>query len=504
MAITQCVLNGRVIAPNGSTPATKLVITTVAEALGADASQVIAGSSEYPLIDGMIADDAVIYSGVRYTAEIFVGGSRATPQPIFIAVPELAEGTVVLWQDLIAAAQTPVAVGRFPLYKGDTITGNLSSGAVADGWRVVADGDGGYTHVAPTAGDGDMRSVIYDPQTIAADAFDRANHTGAQAIATITNLQSTLDAKAAAATVSAHTSNVSNPHATTAAQTGALAIASSLSDLGNPSTARTNLGLGSSATHDVPASGNATGAQVVTAGDTRLTDARTPTTHASSHASNGSDPITPASIGAAPLASPTFTGTVTVPTRSPGDATTAAASTAFVAAALSALGAETIGLHPYCQVRDEKSNGTSGGTFTGGSPQQHTLTTVVANYSTGLSNAQLLSSNLITLEAPSSGTYRYEIHARFIVTNVTQVSPRLFVNGSDSGLRWPMNDWREVSVNRPVTFEGFVDVPSGSNRTLGIYGQCDATVSGNGWGNAAAFDGEPEVYAIVTINRVKI
>lgn len=43
-----------------------------------------------------------------------------------------------------------------------------------------------------------------------------------------------------------------------------------------------------------------TGALILTS-DARLSDARTPTAHASSHASAGSDPLSPAAIGAAPL-----------------------------------------------------------------------------------------------------------------------------------------------------------------------------------------------------------
>ncbi len=41
-----------------------------------------------------------------------------------------------------------------------------------------------------------MLAALYDPQGIVANAFARANHTGTQAIATVSGLQSALDAKA--------------------------------------------------------------------------------------------------------------------------------------------------------------------------------------------------------------------------------------------------------------------------------------------------------------------
>lgn len=50
--------------------------------------------------------------------------------------------------------------------------------------------------------------------------------------------------------------------------------------------------LGTAAAKDIPATGDATTAQVVFGTDSRLTNARTPTAHAASHAAAGSDPLT--------------------------------------------------------------------------------------------------------------------------------------------------------------------------------------------------------------------
>jgi hypothetical protein len=86
----------------------------------------------------------------------------------------------------------------------------LTLGAVADGEFLKRDGStiiGG----AP-AGGGDMLVATYDPQAIGDDAFDRANHTGAQAISTVTGLQTALDAKALASDLSAHLSDATDAH----------------------------------------------------------------------------------------------------------------------------------------------------------------------------------------------------------------------------------------------------------------------------------------------------
>jgi hypothetical protein len=75
---------------------------------------------------------------------------------------------------------------------------------------------------------------------------------------------------------------------------GALLVANNLADLLSPLAARAALGLGGAATANV-----GTAAGTVAAGDdSRMTNARTPLAHASSHGSGGSDPVTPAAIGA--------------------------------------------------------------------------------------------------------------------------------------------------------------------------------------------------------------
>jgi len=107
-----------------------------------------------------------------------------------------------------------------------------------------------------------------------------------------------------------------------------------------------NIGTGlTTTTGNLVADFGSVAGKITQGNDSRLSDARTPTAHASTHATAGSDPITLAQsqvtslttdlAAKAPLASPALTGTPTGPTATAGTNTTQLATTAFVQTAAS-------------------------------------------------------------------------------------------------------------------------------------------------------------------------
>lgn len=101
-----------------------------------------------------------------------------------------------------------------------------------------------------------------------------------EAFLTISNMSGTLDITHGgtnATTASAARTNLGLGTAATHAATDFLLAASNLSDVASASTARTNLGLGTAATKNIPATGDASSTEVVFGTDTRLTDGRAPT-----------------------------------------------------------------------------------------------------------------------------------------------------------------------------------------------------------------------------------
>jgi hypothetical protein len=110
--------------------------------------------------------------------------------------PTLGTAAATDASDYATAAQG--ALADTSIQPGDPLTDLASHGAV-DGQVPVANGTGGIAWSTVSGGEsggsGDMAAATYDPQSIASDAFARANHTGVQAISTVTGLQTALDDK---------------------------------------------------------------------------------------------------------------------------------------------------------------------------------------------------------------------------------------------------------------------------------------------------------------------
>ncbi|MBN9278935.1 MAG: DUF2793 domain-containing protein, partial [Hyphomicrobium sp.] len=98
------------------------------------------------------------------------------------------------WHEAILIDKTTGAVS-FPSGVDIENPGLPSGGATGQVLAKASNDDGDVAWTTP-AGGGDMLASVYDPNGIAADAFARANHTGAQAIDTITGLHTALDDKA--------------------------------------------------------------------------------------------------------------------------------------------------------------------------------------------------------------------------------------------------------------------------------------------------------------------
>jgi len=143
-------------------------------------------------------------------------------------------------------------------------------------------------------------------------------------------------------------------------------------------------------------------------------------------------------------------------------------------------------------VRDEKSSGTSGGTFTSGSWQTRTLNTSMTNEISGAS----LSSNQITLP---SGTYFINALAVALKVDGHKAKLRNITDSSDTLIGTSEYAGSGGVVTSSSIINGRFTIAS--QKTFELQHRCDLTSSTNGFGQAQAFS-VVEVFADVRIWKV--
>lgn len=146
-------------------------------------------------------------------------------------------------------------------------------------------------------------------------------------------------------------------------------------------------------------------------------------------------------------------------------------------------------------LKDEKSTGTNGGTFTSGAWQTRDLNTINSLTS---DTSVTLSSNQFTL---TGGEYYIEALAlcenvgdnKVRIQNITDgITEIVGLNQASSGI------FGIASGVSPV-IKGFIDIST--TKTFELQHRCDSTVATIGFGAAVGF-GVNEVYSIVTIVKI--
>ena len=177
------------------------------------------------------------------------------------------------------------------------VTQTADNSSTGTGFEVLFSGTGDNTTRTETSRKSSKLTFQPSTGTLKATKFSGpldGNASTASAAESGSALETAINSKAA----SDHTHSVKiNGSTKTIAATGGTAVdlgyyvqynnaTQGLSDT-YKSNARTNIGLGTASVKDVPSSGNASTTQVVMGNDTRLSDARTPTSHASSDTTYG-------------------------------------------------------------------------------------------------------------------------------------------------------------------------------------------------------------------------
>ena len=143
-------------------------------------------------------------------------------------------------------------------------------------------------------------------------------------------------------------------------------------------------------------------------------------------------------------------------------------------------------------VRDEKSAGTGGGTFTNGAWRTRVLNTIKTNTIPGAS----VSSNAITLPA---GTYFIDATAPAAGVNIHKAK---LVNTSDASdvIIGTSEDCNIETFNTSSRVRGQFTIAA--EKTFEIQSRCQITVADYGFGNTADLGGVIEVYTDVLITKL--
>jgi hypothetical protein len=291
-----------------------------------------------------------------------------------------------------------------------------------------------------------------------------------------------------------------------------LVATNNLNDVPSPSTARTNLGLGTASQQNVGTSGanvpllnalNLWGAtQTLVAGTTTLaplkflsgTNLTTPVSGVLEY--NGTNYFGTDSSATrhtfAYLDSPAFTGTPTGPTAGNSTSNTQLATTAFVATAIANIpAAPGLGVALFAQTASNGSNSTE--TSMAGDAW---VTRVVNTTSVNTISGASLSSNQITLPA---GTYQLSASQTYVASGSSTAAKGRWRNVTDGttaivGLNAPAG----TTANDISLINGSFVITGTKAFSLQFWGQGGSNYAG---GNAAA-SGELETYVAISIAKV--
>ena len=146
----------------------------------------------------------------------------------------------------------------------------------------------------------------------------------------------------------------------------------------------------------------------------------------------------------------------------------------------------------YALIRDQKTDGTDGGTFTSGAWQTRDLNTEVADPDSIVT----IASNQFTLS--TAGSYLIKWGAPGALSNRSQ--SRLYDVTNTAVVEHGQNVWFTTTTNNTGISRGAARVTITGETTYEIQHRCSSSTSNNGFGEAVSLGGE-EVYTEVEIYK---